>query len=384
MPQRLPLTEKLRGLIASATDGDVDPEKVAIFESRSLNSLPVKKRNIFDGAVHPESTLREMVASVAARPLKNHVPVHTVHAQSYGELPVGKVFHAELLDEGGVKEVRSLFYLGENEKDLIAKVESGAIEEVSVGVSYKHINCSQCGWDYMGADAEFEHFYDRKCANGHEIGKDGVHVILNGLDRWMEQSLVSLGAAQGAKIVSRAKALLGQSEYNALAASGKDPSATILFASATPLPEKNEMDLTQLVKELTDAKVLIAQKDGEIAALKLAADKVGTLEKTVADLTTRVAELSGSDAAKLTLQLSAAQEESKAALSLVRKEADRLAVAAGEKVLPAEATLAELSAAVENFRTKLSATFTGAPALELSSTVENTLPGASNPFKTRK
>ena len=361
MPQRLPLTPKIRDLITSATDGGVDPESVAVFESISINTLPVnKKRNIFDKAVHAEQTLREMAAVASARPATKHIPVHVVHDQSYGELPIGKVFHAEFLSNDGVGEVRSLFYVGNNEKDILAKMEAGSIEEVSVGVSYKHINCSQCGWDYMSPEAGFDNFYDRKCGNDHAIGTDGVHVILNGLDQWLEQSVVSLGAAQGAKIVPHTKALLGNERYTALAATGKDPSATILYASAT-IPEKEQMDLTQLIKELTDSKAANLDKDKEITSLRATSDKVAALEAEKVELEKKIAALQTGEAPALQKKLDEANEKTTAALSVVRKEADRLAVASGGSKLPDTATVAELSSSIDACRTKLQATFGGKP-----------------------
>lgn len=352
MAKKLEITKKIADLIASATDGATDPNTVSVYESVSITSLPVKKNNIFDGAVHPENTLREMAAAVATRPMPRHVPVHTMHDQGYG-LPVGKVFHAEYMqDSNGVGQVRSLFFIGNNETEIIGKLESGALDEVSVGVRYKHLNCSQCGWDYMGPEATMMNFYDRMCANEHQIGVDGVHVVCNGLDQWMEQSVVSLGAAQGAKIVARTKSLLGNDGYTALAASGIDPSVTTLFATATLPKEPETMDMTALIKDLTDAKASLLTKDTELGTLTAAATAakatITELTAKVDTLTAEITTLKAGDLVKVT-------GERDAAFAFVREEADRLCVASGEAKLKADATLDELKASIQTNRTKLSA-----------------------------
>ena len=279
--------------------------------------------------------------------MTNHVPIHTDHEAS-ADNTIGKVFHAQYFDQNGVGELRSQFYIPNSEAGWIQKLESGVLEEVSVGTQYKHLNCSECGWDFMGSDATEEHIWSRTCANDHHIGTNGVHLILNGLDRWLEQSLVPRGAAQGAKIVARTKALLGQDTYNQLAASGKSPAATILFASATPLPpqENSDMDLTELVKQLTDAKVLIAQQKDQLATLQAASELLPTVQAQLTAAQAEVATLRGTDAVKLA-------EEKTAALGFIRAEAVRVALAAGDSEPPADANFATLSASIEKNRKKL-------------------------------
>lgn len=376
MAKKLELTARIRELIAKATDGAVDPEKVSVYEAIAINTKPVTKNNLFDGAVHTGGTLREMAAAVS----KSHVPMHTMHAQSV-ELPVGKVFHGEVIPTGdGHEELRSLFYLPNTEVDLVNKLEGGAIEEVSVGVRYKHLNCSECGWDYMGEDATFINLYDRVCANDHAIGKNGVHLKLNGLDRWMEMSLVPIGAANGAKIVSRTKALLGEDQYNALAASGFDPEMTVLYASQT-LPENDDMDLKELVEKVTaltasetTAKLALTNAQAEVATLKLAADKVPGLEAKVTELTSELVAAKAVDGVK-------AQADLTAALTFVRSEADRLCVAAGEAKLADTATLAEMQASIQKNRLKLADTF---PVGGVTTTPEPKSKAAPSAFKTAR
>ena len=57
-----------------------------------------------------------------------------------------------------------------------------------MGLSYQHLNCSACGFDYLGPEATVDNIYGQVCNNDHEIGVDGVHLIGNGMGRWLEQS----------------------------------------------------------------------------------------------------------------------------------------------------------------------------------------------------
>lgn len=376
MAKKLELTNRIRELIAKATDNAVDPESVSVYEAITINTKPVTKNNVFSGAVHTGGTLREMALACAS----THVPLHTMHAQDV-ELPVGKVFYGEVIPTGdGHEELRSMFFLPNTEKVLIDKLEGGAIEEVSIAARYKHLNCSDCGWDYMGEDATIINLYDRVCANEHQIGKNGVHLKLNGLDKWMETSLVPIGAANGAKIVSRTKALLGQEQYNALAASGRSPELTTLYASQ-PLPENDDMDLTQLMESVktltaseTTAKIALTAANEQIATLKLTAEKVAPLEAQVAELTSKLTAAQAVDGVK-------AQAELAAAMSFVRKEADRLCIAAGEAALADTATLADLQASIEKNRLKLADTF---PVNGVTTQVLTTRKPASSSFKTAR
>ena len=78
---------------------------------------------------------------------------------------------------------------------------------------------------------------------GHVMGEDGAYAILDGLDDWLEQSLVSRGAANSAKILARTKQLLGEERYNQLAASGSRPEVTTLFATTSQ--EKSMIKVTR-------------------------------------------------------------------------------------------------------------------------------------------
>lgn len=207
-----------------AGDG-VDVSNLPVFEAIAANGLPIRKRgSIYDRAVMQESTLVDLAAAINAGGL----PLHTLHNQN-GELPVGKVFEGKVVRNGqGQPELHVLFSVAPD-SGLVASLDNGTIDEVSLGFLSAHALCSECGWDFFGDDATFLNFLDRTCANDHTIGVDGVHLNLSGLDRAYEMSLVSTGAVQNAKILSPSQAKLGGEVGQRLAANGLDLNATVLF-----------------------------------------------------------------------------------------------------------------------------------------------------------
>lgn len=369
MGKKLVLTDKIKAsIIRSTDDPEFDFSQVSVFETACFNTNPVNKRGLFEGARANETTLQEMAKYVNE---EGFVPMHTMHMQSY-ELPVGRVFAAEVhTDSNGVPTLHAMFYINNDQKSqtgasLADAVDTGSIDEVSVGIAAKHLNCSACGFDYLGLEATADNIYGHVCNEGHEIGVDGTHLIMNGLGRWMETSLVSLGAAKNAKILSRTKSLMGNESYEKLAASGVSPEATVLFAShkITPKPpENNTMDQKELITlnaTLTGEKAVALHQVTALTAEKTElTTQLAAANTQIAELTTKLADAGKTSAAELTTKLAASEAATTAALAFVRKEADRLAVAAGATKLADDATLEQLTASIEENRTKLDAAFGG-------------------------
>lgn len=284
-------TQTMLNQIALVTGAPVDPSQIAIFETIALNTQPVSKRgSLYEGATATPGLLSDMASYIKAG---NSVPLHTMHNQGW-EMPVGKVFMGDI---NGPDELRCLFYIARNTTegaDFITKLNTSVIDEVSVGVQAAHLRCSQCGWDYMGPDATMMNLFDRTCANDHVIGENGTHLVLDGLDRWYELSLVSLGAANNAKIVGRAKSILGKDEYNRLAASGRDPELLTLFASPTRKKEDANMADPNTPQEAGFALVasLSAEKATAVAALAAADAKNTDLTAQLAAANAQIADLS--------------------------------------------------------------------------------------------
>lgn len=284
-------TAEMLAQIERVTGTSMAAEDIAVFETTALNTKPLNKAgSIFNQATVTEDTMRQMAAALNSG--AESVPLHTLHAQGY-ELPIGKVFQGEVIKTTDGAELRAMFYLPASETTMVEKINLGIIDEVSVGLKSKAMLCSKCGFDYLDADSSFEHFWDQTCANGHTIGVDGTHVVLSGMDKWMELSLVSRGAANQAKILGRTKQVMAKETYDRIAASGQIPEAVVLF-TASDKKEIKSMDpetkaaldalgaqlagLTELVnasltpKEPTEAELAAAAAAEAEAAAALAAE----------------------------------------------------------------------------------------------------------------
>lgn len=228
--KQLDVTDAMLEQIQFVADTDVKADDIVVFEATVLSTLPLTKPgSLFDGGRHTNSTLLEMAEAVNTK--GQSVPLHTMHNQSF-ELPVGRVFHANVEDRpDGQSELRARFFLAKSESRMIEKINLGILDETSVGVTHKALLCSKCGFDYRGEEATFDNLWDRTCNNGHTLGEDGTHLVLQGMDRWMELSLVSRGAAEKAKIHGRARSLMPKEQQDRLAASGVSPEAITLFTS---------------------------------------------------------------------------------------------------------------------------------------------------------
>lgn len=385
MPKRLDITPKIKAALIKATDGAVDGSNVAVFETISLNTKPLSKKGLFNKGVVTETTLRQMADFVNNG---GAVPLHTMHDQA-DNLPIGKTFSGEIFtDTNGQMELRSLFYVPLDKVGIVNDLENDVINEVSVGMATTHINCSDCGWDYMSPEATFSNLYNGVCLNDHEIGVNGVHVILNNLERWYEQSLVSIGAANGAKIQSRTKSLMGAENYDKLAASGHPPEITTLFATL-PLKKATKMDLEKLNASFITASVelgaaklsvtsLTAERDGLKTELSTTKTQVTTLETEVATLKTAAANFAASDAAKVKIEADAAKTDAEKARLTLHAEATRMTVALGLTAPVADASIETLVAEMATNRTKMEATFGGTKGIATLSTFTKDTP---NPYK---
>jgi hypothetical protein len=335
MPKRIEISDRIAARIRASGAEDVDLATVAVFEAAALNTRPLRKKgSIYENATVDANTLRSM-AQYLQKP-GNSVPLHTLHMQGM-ELPVGRVFYGEtVVANDGAVELRTLFYVPTSEEDIVQKIEADTLTEVSVGVVFEHLFCSECGFDYMEAD--FESLYTRTCANGHTIGENGVHIVSSGLDAFMELSLVSKGAAQDAKIVGRNKSLLAARPVQRLAAS-KTPELLMLHASATQeepsMPETTvTFDLNALIAENVETKTKLSTVEAALAAA----------QATITELTAKL-EASNGQVGDLTTKLNAANttdaDALKTATDFIKSQTKLVLTATGKADSALPETLAE-------------------------------------------
>lgn len=232
--KQVEITEELIAQIELVTKTSIDPDSIVAFEAIAASTRPISKMgSMYNGAVMSRQLLNDMAEAVNTG--SESVPLHTLHLQG-DELPIGRVFKASVKDApDGSANLHTWFYLPASETELVQKINLSVLDEVSVGVKSQNAFCSKCGFDYFGAEADFTYLFSQTCENGHTIGSDGTHLKLAGLDLWSELSLVSRGASNNPKILSRARNTVSQEAQDRMAASGTPVEAALLVTSPTQL-----------------------------------------------------------------------------------------------------------------------------------------------------
>ncbi len=303
-------TQRIRDLL-TASAGDVDIDALRVYEAIAFNTLPIRKEHfLYKGARADRNLLLEMVAELK----RESRPVQIQHDKE--PLPIGRVFHGEVVDTGVESELRVLFFLDPTADAQATKIEAGTVDQVSVSIVPKQLLNSKSGFDYLGPESNSENRWSGIDNEGNQLGKNGIYAQMRGLANFWEMSLVGQGGAQNARIIARDRSHFAES-FERLAASGADLNSLVLNATATKEPT---MDLSALVADLTSKTA-----DLTTAQLGLAAanEKVIGLEATIverdasiADLTAQLEAANAADVEGLT----AGRDAAVAALSDVAKK----------------------------------------------------------------
>lgn len=351
-------TQRIRGLLA-ASAGDVDIDALRVYEAIAFNTLPIRKEHyLYKGARADRNFLLEMASELR----RESRPVQIQHNKE--PLPIGRVFHGEVVDTGVESELRVLFFLDPTANEQATKIEAGTVDQVSVSILAKQLLNSKSGFDYFGPDATAENIWSGMDNDGNQLGKNGVYGQLRGLANFWEMSLVGQGGAQNARIISREKSHFGES-FERLAATGMDPNSLVLNLTATKEPL---MDISAFVADLTakTADLTKAQLD-----LSAANEKVTSLEATIATQTATITDLeaqleaaNGADVAGITATRDAAVAALTAVAKNVLTKVGKLDVQLPTEVAELQALIDENSSA---FVVKPGGTSTDKPA-DLSST----------------
>lgn len=292
---------------------DVDYNNFYIIKVRAISTEPVHQNTIFDGAVLSGPSIHEMKDLINYT--DENIGVLTMHDSS--ELNVGRVFYAEVADEGGPTALYAYLAIlkTDDTKDLIAKIDNNVLDEVSVSFTPKHAVCSKCDFDYMGEEADIMNWLTQTCPEGHTIGVDGCHLNLSGIEHFSEISIVNRGAATHAKILQeKSTPHYSEEELQELAASANV--AELYVATFTNKLEK-KMTVEKTNEILLDEK--IAELQAENAELKKSLD----LAEKVKDLEGKL-EASYAKVAELTETLAKAEEEKEAAVAEKSAEIETL------------------------------------------------------------
>ena len=341
------MTSELSAQIQAAVGEDVDTEHLAVFEAIALNTKPLPGKN---GTIFEQATIMPVTLSQMANSLNDgkHLPLISDH-QLMGE-PKGRVFAAglEYAPDGGI-ELRVLFYLDPTEYNLIAKLNSGSLDEVSVQFLSSQFLCSECGWDYFGPEAVAANFQTRTCINDHTIGTDGVHAELVGLHTFLELSLVARGAADTPKIIGKSASKLAPATKLRLAASGIEIEGLVCRGTQGEEPVTTPIDFTKLTSDLVAAQVGVATLTAGQVALTAERD---TLIAQLADAGTQVIALTAERDAALAAPTNEADYQ--LALTFLTDVYTKVAVAAG-KTDAAPETVALLQAGILELTSDLTA-----------------------------
>lgn len=334
MGRRLDITAEIEALLRQRVDANIETSNVAVFRATAVTTIPLRRRGgLFQGARIQRDMLEGMVGYVAAG---NTVPIKIQHRAD--DLPNGQVFDAELVNRSdGQTEVQVLFMLpvgaSETIDTYIAQLDAGVVREVSIGALSKQILCSECNFDYMGPEASWEHHYELTCENGHTIGKDGVHVKLQGFSDWFELSLVDRGASPGATIHSKPK--LSQAASERLAANDVPVGMLVLYASngstEVSTEEKPKMSEAANQSDLATKVVELSEKfAGAKADLVVALNERDSFKRKVETLEAQL-NARGEELTQIQASLEAAKTAQDALVAFLSEQLQAARVALGQK-----------------------------------------------------
>ncbi|WP_454287251.1 hypothetical protein [Rhizobium arsenicireducens] len=327
-------TPRIRDLLTASIGAGQDLDALRVYEAIAFNTLPVRKQHpLYFGARADRTFLLEMAAELR----RESRPVQIQHDSE--PLPIGRVFHGELVDMGIESELRVLFFLDPTANAEATKIEAGTVDQVSVSVLAKKMLNSVSGFDYFGDDATIDNIWSGLDNDGNQIGKNGVYAQMVGLDKFFEMSLVGQGGAQNARIVSRDRSHFGTS-LDRLAASGMDPNSLVLTATSK---ETAKMDLSTLVADLTSKAVDLTNSQRDLAASTVV---VATLTATVAERDASIVELTAQLAAANNPAVALAAGERDEALAALKATAKTVLTKAGKLDVQVPETVTELAAVI--------------------------------------
>jgi hypothetical protein len=123
-------------------------------------------------------------------------PVLVAHDKR--QLPVARNFKAEVITRDERPWVKVWFYWPHETaaaRDLASRIDSGVVQEVSIGFEFKRPECSVCGQDIR--ECEHRPFVEYRHADGT---RRPAHYIYREIVRVLETSLVYRGATPGTRI----------------------------------------------------------------------------------------------------------------------------------------------------------------------------------------
>src|SRR5690606_32499373 len=157
-------TAEILAKLRASYGADANVDVLAVYEVVLANTLPLRKTGgLFKGARMESGLLHDIANAVNAE----SAPMQAQH--DTGPLPVGRLFAAGVV---GAETRRGVAVDGSTPAGLglIAQLDSGTVDQVSVGMVNKKLTCSRCDFDYMVPSA-YENRWDLTCNQDHKVGE---------------------------------------------------------------------------------------------------------------------------------------------------------------------------------------------------------------------
>ena len=351
MTKRVVLNETIISKMKSVLGEDISPDNYVVYKARAISTEEISKRgsNLLNGAIPTENFIRSIVA-MANEPQKN-VSVHTMHDDR--SLPIGRVFDMwEVVEFDSVHAAYAYLAILKNDenKEVIEKIDAGILDEVSIGFEIKSGKCSVCGWDFfdnnLSEDDKFEHLWNATCANGHVMGKDGAHLVLDAPKSFSEISIVNQGAAHKAKIQEIAKFSLSFEDAK------KDAKSLLAKVGNTTVLTKLESKMTE--EEMTAKFAEMEAKLADMSAKLSSSEDPAPAAAEPAPEGKKPAEASADEGEKKPAEAPADEGDKPAEATAEAAHADEEEDKdAGEKVKALEAEVEKLKAEKEGLASEL-------------------------------
>lgn len=375
MSKRIEITDEIRERMKLVFGDNINFEDYVVFDARAISTESISKEGtIFDKAVPTVKFLNECFNFVS-NPSEN-IGIHLMH-NDY-ELNVGRVFDVKLKQEStGVTAMYVRFAMLKSDKDAeqaIAKIEGGLLDEVSIGFSASSGKCSVCGFDFFDNDLSEEERYEllfsQECPEGHKIGKDGCHLILDGCKKFREISIVNRGAAHRAKIQKEAS-LSETLENNIKSVKLEDIEnvcLTTVLENKKMTQEEFEIALAEKQAEIDALTAKLEGLESKSEEMEEEPEKEEGVDETPSENEEPKSDLEESDegenqeidelkgkVAELTENLNAVSLELKEARDVFIDEVNKTLVAADKSKLSESATLKDVLSALSDARLTLAA-----------------------------
>lgn len=370
MTKRVVLDENLISKMRTVLGEDISPDNYVVYKVRAISTENISKRGcpLLDGAKPTENFIRSLVA-IAKEPKKN-ISIHTMH-ESFN-LSLGRVIDMwEVMEFDSVCAAYAYIAIlkADDSEDVIEKIDSGILDEVSIGFEIKSGKCSVCGFDFfdndLDAETKIEHQWTATCPNGHTMGQDGAYLIIDEAKSFSEISIVNQGAAHNAKIQEIAKFSLSFEDAK------KNANTLLAEVGNTTVLTKLESKMTE--EEMTAKFAEMEAKMAEMEAKLSASEDAAPGEASPADEKTEDAPKADEKKAEDASEESAQEPAEAAPADEEGKEDDaKVALKAEVEELKAknEALASELSAAKELFAEEVNKALVAADKEKVSSETE--------------